>query len=310
MSVLQGPPESWDPPEAGTAVAIGVFDGVHLGHRRVLEAVDGASGLTRVALTFGTHPAEVLGTGAPPMLNTLKERISLLEDAGVDRVAVLDFNADTVAWTPEEFVAHVLEHGLRARRVAVGEGFRFGVEATGTTDTLTELGAQHGFTVAVVPIVLRGGSEVRSTAIREAIARGDVELAADLLGRPHRVTGVVVSGEGRGAAIGIPTANLSIPAGLAVPPRGVYAVYAEIDGTRLPAVANLGVRPTFGGDQEVLEVHVIGRELNLGGKEVGVDFVHRLRDERRFDGVDALVAQIRADIDAAREVLSEVPQTS
>ena len=311
MIIYQGPPREWDVPDTGSAVSIGVFDGVHRGHRLVLGALDETPVEAKIALTFGTHPAQVLSeAGPPPMLTSLKERLALLGEAGVDAVAVLDFDADMVALTPQEFVEEVLVAGLYARFVAVGEGFRFGHLAEGTTDTLIELGRTRGFDVAVVPILNDDGVEIRSTVIRQAVAAGDVERAASLLGRPYRITGVVVAGEGRGATIGIPTANISFPANLAVPSRGVYAVYAVIDGTRLPAVANLGVRPTFGGDEEVLEVHVINQELDLAGKELGVDFVTRLRDEQRFDGIEPLVAQIRSDIEAARSVLEEVPQTS
>ncbi len=304
MIIYQGEPESWEAPEGGSAVAIGVFDGVHRGHHRVLAALDHAPGWTKVALTFGTHPAQVLsGAGAPRQLTSLKDRLSLLGEAGVDRVAVLDFDKDMVALTPGEFVERVLVGGLDARFVAVGEGFRFGHEAEGTSEILIEEGRRSGFEVAVVPIVHDHGIEIRSTAIRRHIAAGDVERAAELLGRPHLVRGVVVPGEGRGATIGVPTANVSFPDRLAVPRRGVYAVYAEVDGSRLPAVANLGVRPTFGGGDEVLEVHVIGGDHNLSGKELGVHFVARLRDEKRFDSVDALVTQIHADIEHAQAAL-------
>lgn len=308
MIVLQGPPETWDVPE-GTAVAIGVFDGVHRGHQRVIGALTGAG--ARVALTFGRHPAQVLSEhGAPPLLTTLRERIRLLGEAGANVVAVLDFDESMVALSPEDFVEQVLVDGLSARLVAVGEDFRFGSGAAGSAATLQELGDRHGFEVAVVPILEVGGEEVRSTRIRELLAAGDVETAALLLGRPYLIRGIVVPGEGRGATIGVPTANISFPDGLAVPYRGVYAVYAEVDGARLPAVANLGVRPTFGGDTEVLEVHVLGGEYALGGKEIGVAFVARLRAEQRFDGVDELVAQIQRDIEAAGEHLDGVSQPS
>jgi len=225
-------------------------------------------------------------------------------------VAVLDFDPETVAMTPEAFVERVLVAGLNARLVAIGEGFRFGHGAAGTTETLEELGLTHGFTVAVVPILGEGGNEIRSTAIRRALAAGDVERAALLLGRFHVTRGVVVPGEGRGATIGIPTANVSFPNQLAVPKRGVYAVYAEVDHRRFPGVANLGVRPTFDGEEEVLEVHLIDEQLDLRGRELGVHFVARLRDEQRFDGVETLVAQIQRDIEAASRLLSKVPQTS
>ena len=311
MIIYRGSPDTWESPDGGSAVAIGVFDGVHRGHRRVLAALDEARVATKVVLTFGTHPAQVLSTtGAPSKLSSLKDRLALFEEAGIDRVAILDFDDDMVAMAPEDFVARVLVGGLAARYVAVGDGFRFGHAAGGTTETLIELGHRHGFEVAVVPILHDDESEIRSTGIRLAVADGDVERAAALLGRPYAITGVVVPGEGRGATIGIPTANLSFPDKLAVPRRGVYAVYAEVDGHRFPAVANLGVRPTFGGDREVLEVHVIDEELDLRGKELAVHFIARLRDEQRFDGVDGLVAQIRSDIDAAGGLLGEVPQTS
>lgn len=311
MIILQGEPESWAPPEEGSAVAIGVFDGVHRGHQRVIAALDDAPVASKVVLTFGTHPAQVLSdAGAPPMLTSLRERLALLGDSGIERVAVLDFDPETVAMTPLEFVERVLVAGLNARFVAIGEGFRFGHGAAGTTETLEELGRAHGFTVSVVPILREGRSEIRSTSIRQAVLAGDVERAALLLGRPHVIRGVVVPGEGRGATIGVPTANVSFPDRLAVPKRGVYAVYAEVDDRRFPGVANLGVRPTFGGEEEVLEVHLIDEQLDLRGRELGVHFVARLRDEQRFDDVEALVAQIQRDIEAANRLLSEVPQTS
>ncbi len=309
MMVYRGRPETWDPPHGGSGVAIGVFDGVHRGHLRVFAALDTAD--TKVVLTFGTHPAAALSPqGAPPKLTTLKGRLGLFAAAGIDGTAILDFDDEMISMAPEAFVERVLVNGLDARLVAVGEGFRFGNKAGGSTDTLIELGRTHGFEVAVVPILSIDGNEIRSTTIREAIAAGDVERAADLLGRPYLIQGIVVPGEGRGRTIGVPTANISFPSGLAVPRRGVYAVYAEVDGERLPAVANFGIRPTFGGDEEVLEVHVIGMDVDLDGREIGVQFVARLRNEQRFDGVDALVEQIQADISAAGALFGEVQQTS
>lgn len=307
MIVLQGPPETWEMP-AESAVAIGVFDGVHRGHQRVIGALDAD---TRVALTFGSHPAQVLSErGAPPQLTTLRERIRLLGEAGANTIAVLDFDESMVAMSPEAFVQRVLVDALSARSVSVGEDFRFGRDAAGSASTLEELGARSGFEVTVVPILEVDGEEIRSTRIRELVAEGDVATAALLLGRPHLIRGVVVPGAGRGATIGVPTANVSFPDGLAVPRRGVYAVYAEVDGTNLPGVANLGVRPTFGGESEVLEVHVLDGDYALSGKEIGVAFVARLRDEQRFDGVDELVAQIHRDIEAAGEYLDGVSQPS
>jgi len=310
MITYQGNPSGWDAPPDGSAVAIGVFDGMHLGHRRVLESLGDVDGdLTRVAMTFSTHPASLLSpNGAPPRLSTLKRRFDLFEDAGIDRIAVLGFDEEMRAMEPEEFVRRFLVEGLNARFVVVGTGFRFGRGAVGNTDTLTELGQQYGFQVEVIDIACDDGTEIRSTAIREALRDGDVERAATMLGRSYDLEGIVVPGDGRGRQIGIPTANVSFPAMLTVPRHGVYAVNAIIDGVGHPAVANLGIRPTFGGEDEVLEVHVLGLDRDLYGKHVSIEFIQRIRDERRFESVDDLLAQIHADITSAVEALDE--QTS
>ena len=310
MIIDQGSPSGWDAPSGGSAVAIGVFDGMHLGHRRVLESLgDADADLARVAMTFGTHPASLLSPdGAPPRLSTLKRRFDLFEDAGIDRIAVMGFDEEMRAMEPEDFVRRFLVEGLNARFVVVGAGFRFGRGAAGSTETLVELGRHHGFKVEVIDIACDDGTEIRSTIIREALSDGNVERAATMLGRPYDIEGIVVPGDGRGRQIGIPTANISFPAMLTVPRHGVYAVNAVIDGVAYPAVANLGIRPTFGGKDEVLEVHVLGLDRDLYGKHVSVEFIRRIRDERRFESVDDLLAQIRADITSAAEVLGE--QTS
>lgn len=307
MIIYRGDPSGWDPPPHGAAVAIGVFDGVHLGHRRVLDALDGCDErLARTAMTFGTHPAAVLAPDkAPTRLSTLARRFELFDHAGIERVAVLDFDEKMRDMTPQAFVDRYLVDGLDARFVAVGEGFRFGRNASGTTGTLAELGAALGFAVEVVGIELRGGREIRSTAIREQLEGGDVAQAAAMLGRPYDMEGIVVPGDGRGRRLGIPTANISFPAVLTVPLPGVYAVMAIIDGVAYPAVANLGTRPTFDGTDQVLEVHVLDLDRNLYGKQVRVLFIERIRDERRFASVDDLLAQIRADIVTATTVFGE-----
>ncbi len=307
MIIYQGNPSGWDTPENGSAVAIGVFDGMHLGHRRVLESLGDANpDLIKVAMTFGTHPASLLSPdGAPPRLSTLKRRFDLFEDAGIDRVAVLGFDEEMRAMTPDDFVRRFLVEGLNARFVVVGVGFRFGRGAAGTTETLEELGRRYGFQVEVVDIACDDGTEIRSTAIREALHDGDVVRAAAMLGRPYDLEGIVVPGDGRGREIGIPTANVSFPAMLTIPRRGVYAVNAVIDGVSHAAVANLGTRPTFGGNDEVLEVHVLEFDRDLYGKHLSIEFIERIRDERRFESVDDLLIQIRADIASAIETLAE-----
>jgi riboflavin kinase/FMN adenylyltransferase len=310
MIIYQGSPSGWDAPEGGSAVAIGVFDGVHLGHRRVLDSLsDIDPDVTRVAMTFGTHPASLLSPdGAPPRLSTLKRRFDLFEDAGIDRVAVLGFDEEMRSMTPEDFVRRFLVAGLNARFVVVGVGFRFGRGAAGTTETLVELGQRHGFRVEVIDIACDGGAEIRSSAIRQALHDGNVTRAAVMLGRPYDLEGIVVPGDGRGRQLGVPTANVSFPAMLTIPRHGVYAVVAVIDGDAHRAVANLGTRPTFGGEDEVLEVHVLGLDRDLYGKHLSVQFIGWLRDERRFDSVDDLLIQIHADIASAIETLDE--QTS
>lgn len=307
MIIYQGAPETWDRPPEGSAVALGVLDGVHLGHRRVLDALAGAdAGLVRIAMTFSTHPAALLSpNGAPTRLSTLKRRFELLEEAGIERIAVLKFDESMRTMPPETFVRRYLVDGVNARFVAVGADFRFGAKASGTVDTLTDLGTRFGFEVVAVDIVTDHGVEIRSTEIRAAIEAGRVDRAAAMLGRPYEMEGIVVPGDGRGRELGVPTANVSYPAVLTTPKHGVYAVVATIDGVDHPAVANLGTRPTFGSADVVLEVHVLDLTRDLYGKQVTIGFVERIRDERRFASVDELVAQIRADIAAAREILDD-----
>jgi riboflavin kinase/FMN adenylyltransferase len=305
--VYHGDAAGWGPIPDGSAVAIGVFDGVHLGHVRVLAALGRRDqGYTRVAMTFGAHPATLLAPGpAPTRLSTLKRRFELFEAAGIQRVAVLDFDPALRDLEPDAFVERFLVDGLNARFVAVGEGFRFGRGAAGTTRSLTELGEQRGFEVEVVDIATHDGVEIRSTLIRRRIEEGAVADAAAMLGRPYDVEGIVVPGDARGRQLGVPTANVSVPATLTVPQIGVYAVTVGVDGRNLPGVANLGVRPTFDGREKVLEVHVLGFDENLYGRQLRVGFVERIRDEMRFESIDELRTQIRRDIVSATVILEE-----
>lgn len=308
MIILTGSPATWDVPTAGSAVAIGVFDGIHLGHHRVLDGLGaGGSGLWKVALTFGTHPAALLSSGgAPTPLTTLVRRLELLEQAGMDAVAVLEFDDDLRNLSPSEFVVRYLVEGLHAHLVIVGVGFRFGRDADGDVHTLERFGELHGFAVETVPILGSDGREIRSTAIRRALSRGDVGSAAEMLGRPHEVDGTIVPGDGRGRQIGIPTANLELDAPVAVPARGVYIVSVTVDGAEYPAVANVGVRPTFDGSVEIVEVHILDFDRDLYDTTMRVRFLSRLRDERRFGSVAELIEQIGRDVAAAREHFAAV----
>ncbi len=305
MKLYEGHPSGWRPGPHGSAVAIGVFDGVHRGHRAVFDALHEAAAESEVvAMTFATHPDGVVSDEpAPPALTTFERRLELFDEVGVDAAAVIDFDTEIMRLSPEDFVEQYLVDGLDARVVAVGDGFRFGHGAAGTVDTLRLLGQRHGFTIISTPIVTIYGTQVRSSAIRAAIATGGVELAARMLGRPFEVAGAVVPGDARGRVIGFPTANIAMPAGFVRPAGGVYAVRCAVNGVAHDGVCNVGTRPTFGGGAETIEVHLLDVDRDLYGMTMRVAFVDRIRDEQRFASVDALVGQIEHDIERARLVL-------
>ncbi|MDX1689751.1 MAG: bifunctional riboflavin kinase/FAD synthetase [Acidimicrobiia bacterium] len=306
MKVDRGDPSGWDRDAGPSALTIGVFDGVHLGHRHVLSLLAAEAserGLGTAVMTFDPHPLTVVAPDAAPrLLTTVDQRLELLAAMGVDRTAVLPFSDRVRSLSPAAFVTEILRDALDARIVAVGEDFRFGRDRTGNVEFLREMGEGVGFETIVVSLV-GDDSPVSSTRIRRLVADGDVAAATVLLGRHHEVRGEVVRGDGRGASIGVPTANLDLPDGVAVPARGVYAVRVGVDDEEHPGVANIGVRPTFGGEEETLEVHLLSGGRDLYGSGLAVRFVDRIRDERRFDGIEALVAQIGSDIGEARRIL-------
>jgi riboflavin kinase/FMN adenylyltransferase len=309
VKVVRGLPEAWGLESRPRAVTIGVYDGVHRGHRHVLATLrrraGDLGGIEPAVVTFDPHPLALIAPGkAPRMLTTVEHRIALLEEAGIDLVAVLEFSPSVRDLSPAGFAVRVVDEALSARVVVVGEDFRFGKDRTGHVGLLRELGAEHGFETEIVPLV-GGAGPVSSTHIRALVAAGDVASAAEVLGRPHEVRGLVVPGDGRGRSIGVPTANIAVPDGVAVPGRGVYAVLAAPAGEPLvPGVANVGVRPTFGGGVETVEVHLLDEDRDLYGLQVRLAFVERIRDERRFAGVEELVAQIAEDIRQARNLLA------
>lgn len=295
-----------DVPPAESVVTIGNFDGVHRGHRVLLRrTTDGGAhhGVRTVAVTFDPHPAAVLRPGSePPSLQRTEDRIAALAATGVDLVVVLPFTRTLSQLEPGEFVAQVLHDRLRAVRVIVGTNFRFGRRAAGDVVTLVEEGERHGFVTEAVTLLDLDGIAISSSAIRDRLAAGDLDWPTRALGRPHVVHGTVVEGDGRGRTIGVPTANLVATPGVLVPGDGVYAGHATVDGVRHDCVVNVGARPTFAAGRSV-EAHLLDADLDLYGRELAVDFVHRLRGEQRFDGPEALVAQIRSDIAVARERL-------
>lgn len=292
---------------APSVVTVGVFDGVHRGHQALLRRVRddaAAAGLRSVAITFDRNPVEVVRPGhQPPALQTLDDKLAAMAESGIDLVHVLTFDVEASQETAEQFVRRVLAGPLQAREVLIGTNFRFGHGAAGDVEMLRRVGPQHGFEVEAIDLVDVAGREVSSTAIREAIAAGRVADAAASLGRAHRVVGPVVRGDGRGAGIGIPTANVAVPDGIAVPALGVYATRTVVDDEAHDSVTNVGTRPTFGGEHVTIECHLLDANLDLYGRRVAVAFVERLRDERHFDGVEELVEAIRGDILAARRVL-------
>lgn len=293
---------------AASVVSIGFFDGVHRGHqtiiRRAVQQADEA-GLRSVVVTFDRHPMEVVRPGSQPkLLMTLARRAQTLAEQGVDLVVVLPFDDEVRHLSPEGFVDRVLVHPLQARKVIVGANFRFGHKAAGDVAALAELGPSRGYAVEGVTLLQLDDVAISSTEVRRCVESGDVQQAARLLGRPHLVDGVVIRGDGRGQTLGFPTANLQVGRRVAVPARGVYAGTCQLpDGRAQPCVTNVGINPTFGGQDLRVEAHLLDYTGDLYGLAVAVDFRHRLRDEVRFDGVEALVAQMHDDTDAARRLL-------
>ncbi len=306
MRVLRGDPLRWGPLRPhGSAITIGVFDGVHRGHRKVLEeliARADAERLDTVALTFDRHPLEVVAPDkAPPLLTSVEARLRLFEQLGVDIAGVLPFD-EVRSMEAEGFVEGVLVRALGARLVAVGTDFRFGHDRRGDVGLLRRIGERFGFELDEVPLLAEGDGPMSSSRIRAMVSAGDVAAACEALGRPFALSGVVVPGDGRGRSIGIPTANLEADERLALPGTGVYAAIADHRGTTYKAAVNVGVRPTFGGDRLTVEAHLLDAptDLDLYGETLTLHFFDRIRPERRFSGADELVAQIRADIDEVR----------
>ena len=296
-----------------SVVAIGVFDGVHFGHRVVVgTAVDLGQelGAPVVVITFDPHPDEVVRPGTHPgLLSTVEHRCQLLEGLGVDGVCVVPFTRELASMTPQDFVDHVLVDRFHARAVAVGENFRFGHRASGDTETLAELGRERGYVVDAVSLLAGEGGVWSSTYIRGLIRAGDVASASYSLGRPHRVEGTVVHGDHRGRELGYPTANLETTPHSAIPADGVYAARLVLDPysadeAALPAAVSVGTNPTFDGVERRVEAYVLDRDdLDIYGRHVALDFVARIRGQEKFDDVAALVQRMAVDVDEARRLV-------
>lgn len=293
--------------ESRSVVAVGVFDGVHLGHQRLLhQLLEMASDLQGVpsVVTFRNHPDQLLRGEAPPLLVSVPHRLRLLRRTGVQRLVLLDFEPRLQQMTAEEFARRILAERLRANGLLLGYDSALGRDREGTPGRFRELGEELGFVVREGEPFTVDGVAVSSTAIREAIARGDLAQAQRYLGRWPSTFGEVVRGDGRGRSLGYPTANV-VPQTPVLPPHGVYAAEVIVEGEVFAAVANLGLRPTFrSGRDPVLEVHLLDFEGDLYEMLLEVCFLAHLREERRFDGPEQLEAQIARDVQKAREVFA------
>jgi riboflavin kinase/FMN adenylyltransferase len=298
----------------GCSLTIGSFDGIHLGHRALIQSVVANAreqGVPSVVITFYPHPSVVLRGRAPAFyITTPEERGALLTELGVEVVITQRFDHALAAVTADEFLDRLTAH-LGFRDLWVGEDFALGHRRQGNVMYLEQAGARRGFRLHVLPPVLVGGEVVSSTRVREALRSGDVARAATYLGRPFSVPGTVIRGAGRGKSIGIPTANLSIREERAYPGAGVYACLAQVGEGRHPAVTNIGVRPTFEGSAAtpVVEAHLLDFASDLYGETMRLIFIERLRDERKFDGPAALLEQIQRDVRRARVILAAYPGT-
>ncbi|CCK27094.1 Riboflavin biosynthesis protein RibF [Streptomyces davaonensis JCM 4913] len=304
---LEDIPQDW----GRSVVTIGSYDGVHRGHQLIIQhTVDRARelGLPAVVVTFDPHPKEVLRPGThPPLLAPHHRRAELMADLGVDAVLVLPFTTEFSNLSPADFIVKVLIDKLRAKAVVEGPNFRFGHRAAGDVMYLAELGKTYDFDVEVVDLFVSGeaggGQPFSSTLTRRLVGEGDVEGAMEILGRPHRVEGVVVRGAQRGRELGVPTANVETLPHTAIPADGVYAGWLHAQGEAMPAAISVGTNPTFDGTERTVEAHVIDRVgLDLYGLHVAVDFLAYVRGQVKFDSLDALIERMGEDIKVSREL--------
>lgn len=287
-----------------TVLTLGVFDGLHLGHQRIMQTVVDrakAAGAVPTAITFDPHPRAVLHReSAPPLLQTLDQRLANLEFLGIEQTIVVKFDEDFADQPAEDFLSNIVYDRLQAREVYLGQGFAFGRNRGGNIDLLRSTGEKLGFVADEVDEVQLRGRRVSSSAIRKLLANGQINLARRMLGRPYGVEGVIIRGNRRGHTIGFPTANLK-PHNRVIPRYGVYATATLIDGIWRKSITNIGVRPTFESDADPsIESYIFDFDGDLYGAVLRVRFLHRIRDERKFNGIDELKAQIELDTTRAR----------
>ncbi len=297
------------PRDRGTVATVGTFDGVHRGHwtvlREIRERAD-ATGRRSVLVTFDPHPLRIVRPEhAPLMLTTPVEKKEILAEAGLDYAVFLSFTEALSRYEPRRFVEEILVERLRVEELVIGYDHGFGRDREGDPTTLRDIGDELGFTVDVVPPVVVGAEAVSSSRIRRMLMEGRVSGVIEPLGRPYSIRGIVVRGEGRGRGLGFPTANLAIgERDKLIPPEGIYAVRAILRSGTYMGALHMGPRPTFKGSPPSVELHLLDFDRDIYGEEIRVDFIERLRGIEPFTGVDALVDQIRKDVDRAREIVS------
>ncbi|MGH7336000.1 MAG: bifunctional riboflavin kinase/FAD synthetase [Myxococcota bacterium] len=309
MEVIHFPEDSRPPHLVHPVLALGNFDGLHRGHLKIVERVKRGAlehGGCPMAMTFDPHPPRVIRPDkAPPLLMTHAQKLEALQRAGLHVVAVVRFTHELSRWEPETFVKNVLVDWLRVADVWVGANFLFGRDRTGNFSLLRMLGQRYGFRAEKIDPVRYKEFVVSSTRARRLVSEGRMDEAGGLLGHPYYLDGTVVEGRRKGREIGFPTANLRTANEL-VPPNGVYATTLAVDGVVHASLTNIGVRPTFGASERSIETHVLSFDGDLYGREVRLAFVQRLRDERRFEDVDALRAQIEADTRRAERLFAQL----
>ncbi len=293
---------------AGTVTTVGFFDGVHLGHRAVLDrtvTVARERGVRSVAVTFDRHPREILTPGSEPrLLTTVERKARLIGQSGIDVLIVLEFTEAFSRWPAERFVSEVLVEGLRAEHCVMGANFTFGHRAAGNVQLLIDTGPSHGFTAERVDLIELDGRRISSSSVRDALAAGDLEWPRAALGRRFVIDGTVVSGAGRGHGLGFPTANLQTWPRLLLPGRGIYAGRVEVAGAAHVAAISVGTNPTFGVEPLHVESYLLDFDENVVGQEMAVELWAYLRDEVRFGSPAELSAAIGEDVRRTRELVS------
>ncbi len=292
-----------------SAVAIGVFDGVHLGHRALIDGMVKHArnhGLLPIVVTFDPHPVEIIkGPQVGFYLTQVDQKVALLEDMGVEIVIITEFNQAARQMRAEHFLNLLLDH-LSMQSLWVGQDFAMGYKREGNVEYLAAQTSVFNYKLDVIEDYVRDDARISSSRIRKELAAGSIDIVSAMLGRPYELVGSVVDGEHRGRTIGFPTANLGYDEGSAVPARGVYAAWAVVKGQPHPAVVNIGYRPTFNDEPEIrVEAHLLDFSEDIYGQSIALQFLKRLRDEKKFDGINELIAQISADVDAARTLFAD-----